>query len=234
MYTAIVISAVVVATALGVIAWASFSIGAGVWVGAWCRACTTRKVVALTFDDGPHPDGTPKVLDVLAKHGVKAAFFVTGERAGAHPEIVRRMAEDGHLVGNHTYSHSGRFPFLGRRKMREEMLRCDEVVEKATGTRPTLFRPPFGVTNPPLAKVVREGGYTVAGWSVRSLDTIARWPREKVLDRIRCRMQPGSVVLLHDDRPQSDALLEMILTHLEKTGYEVERFDKLFGSCERQ
>ncbi len=209
--------------------WASADIGSGVYVEALCRARTTRRVVALTFDDGPHPDRTPKVLDVLALHGVKAAFFVTGDRAEAHPDLVRRIVAEGHLVGNHTYGHPGNFPWLSKERMKDEIDRCDSAVEEITGARPTLFRPPFGVTDPALARAVRRAGHAVAGWDVRSLDTVESRSRGKVFERVRRRVRPGSVVLLHDDRPESDTLLEMILNHLEQNDYKVERFDKLFG-----
>jgi peptidoglycan/xylan/chitin deacetylase (PgdA/CDA1 family) len=193
-----------------------------------CRARTIRRVVALTFDDGPHPDRTPKILDVLARHGVKATFFVIGERAEVYPDIVRRIAAEGHLIGNHTYSHSTRFPWMGESRMKEDIHWCDIVLEKITGFRPILFRPPFGVKNPPLGRAVGNR-YIAVGWDVRSLDTVSRWPREKVFERVRRRIRPGSVVLLHDDREGGDALLEMILNHLEQNDYKVERFDELFG-----
>jgi peptidoglycan/xylan/chitin deacetylase (PgdA/CDA1 family) len=117
---------------------------------------------------------------------------------------------------------------MGRKKMEEEIRRCDVALEKITGVRPALFRPPFGVTNPALARAVGKR-YGVAGWDVRSLDTISSRPRTKVFERVRRRIRTGSVVLLHDDRAEGDVLLEMILNHLEQNDYKVERFDKLFG-----
>lgn len=218
-----------VAIAVGFAVWASACVGSGVWVRALCRVRTVRRAVALTFDDGPHPVYTPAVLDVLARHGVRATFFVIGEKAEAHPEIVRRMVAEGHLVGNHTYNHSGRFPLMARARMEDEIGRCDEAIERITGRRPTLFRPPFGVTNPTLARALRRYGHTVAGWDVRSLDTVSRRSRERIFERVRRRLRSGSAVLLHDDRAGSDALVEMILNHLEHNGWKVERFDKLFG-----
>jgi peptidoglycan/xylan/chitin deacetylase (PgdA/CDA1 family) len=217
----------------GFLAWASADIGSGVYVKALCRARTGRRAVALTFDDGPHPERTPRILDILKKHGVQATFFVIGKRAAAHPEIVRRIVAEGHLVGNHTFRHSPRFPLGGSssmaREIAREIERCDEALEKITGARPKLFRPPFGVTNPNIARALRRSKHTVAGWSIRSLDTVARRPREKVLERVSLRLHPGAVILLHDDREGGDRLLEMILNHLERNDYKVERFDKLFG-----
>jgi len=245
------------AVMLLVVAGASADISSGVWVRALCRAEQPtadparadiiranghragnphpkhtrtdgpRKAIALTFDDGPHPEHTPRVLDVLARRGVLATFFVVGERAAAHPDLVRRMVAEGHAVGNHTQSHSAGFPLLGTELMRRDIELCDNEIERLTGTRPALFRPPFGVTNPPLARAL--DGRTVAGWDVRSLDTVARWPREKVCRRVIRRLSPGSVVLLHDDRAGADRLVEMILDYTEQSGYTVARFDELFG-----
>jgi peptidoglycan/xylan/chitin deacetylase (PgdA/CDA1 family) len=217
-----------VALLLGAAVWASADVGSGVWVRALCRAGGARRAVALTFDDGPHPELTPRVLDLLRRHGAQATFFVVGKNAEAHPDLVRRMVAEGHTVGNHTYAHSPRFPLMGAARMREDMERCDAVMEEITGSRPALFRPPLGVTNPTLARALGKGRM-VAGWSVRSLDTVARWSREMVFKRVRRRLRPGAVVLLHDDREGAPELLEMILNHLERDGYVVERFDKLFG-----
>jgi peptidoglycan/xylan/chitin deacetylase (PgdA/CDA1 family) len=213
----------------GNVVWASFKVDSGLYVRMLCRAKTIRRVVALTFDDGPHPERTPKILDTLKKHGVQATFFVIGEKAEVHPEIIKRIIAEGHLIGNHTYSHSNRFPWMAGSRMKEDIHWCDVVLEKITGSRPAMFRPPFGVTNPQLAKALRWDLRTLAGWDIRSLDTISRWPRERVFERVRRRLRPGSVVLLHDDRDGGDALLEMILNHLEQNGWQVERFDKLFG-----
>ena len=226
MVWAIVIVVLLVA---GNLFWASVRVDSGLYVRMLCRAKTIHKVVALTFDDGPHPEQTPKVLDILKTHGAKATFFVVGKNAEAHPAIIRRIVTEGHLIGNHTYSHSNRFPWMAESAMQEEIHWCDVALEKITGRRPTLFRPPFGVSNPSLAKALRWDFRTIVGWDIRSLDTIERWSRERVFERVRRRLRPGSVVLLHDDRAGSDTLVEMILNHLEQNGYRVERFDKLFG-----
>jgi peptidoglycan/xylan/chitin deacetylase (PgdA/CDA1 family) len=220
--------AIIAVALVGVAVWASADVGSGVWVRTLCRARRRDRVVALTFDDGPHPDRTPVILDILARHGAEAAFFVIGERAVAHPGIVQRMVDEGHAVGNHTFGHRACFPLAGAGSMRRDIEECSAVITRITGRRPQLFRPPFGVTNPSLARAL-GGGYTVAGWSVRSLDTVSRWSRERVFRRVRRRLRPGAVVLLHDDREGGDRLLEMILTHIESAGYRVERFDKMFN-----
>ncbi|MDR1671680.1 MAG: polysaccharide deacetylase family protein [Alistipes sp.] len=238
MDTFIIIGTVVITALVAFAVWASTDIGSGVWVKTLFYADTDRREIALTFDDGPHPEHTPLVLDVLSRHGSKATFFVTGERAAAHPEIVRRIADEGHAIGNHTQHHSSWFPLKSARAMAREIEECDEVIEKITGTRPEMFRPPFGVTNPSLARALKlvnkareargEAPHTVAGWNIRSLDTISQWSRGKVFERICRRLRLGSVVLLHDDRPGSEMLLAGLLIYLDEVGCKVERFDKLF------
>lgn len=227
MYVAIIIFGVVLL--LFALFYASYSIRAGVYVKAYCRKRTARAIVALSFDDGPHPQYTPKILDILKRYNVKAAFFVVGKNGEQYPEIVKRMVDEGHIVGNHTYSHSSRFPLMMMSKMVEELQQCDSVLEDITGLRPMLFRPPYGVTNPMVAKAVLRRGYKVVGWDVRSLDTMENWSRTKVFERVRRRLRKGSVVLLHDNRAEGDELLEMILKHFGKIGFEVERVDNLLG-----
>lgn len=219
--------AAIILLLVGGAVYASASIRSGVYIRALCWKRTDRRVVALTFDDGVDPVQTPRVLDVLRRHGVQSAFFLIGERAERHPELVRRMVQEGHLVGNHSYRHGGCFPLLGVRKMEAELRRTDEVLSGITGQPVTLFRPPFGVTNPTVARAVKKFGYRTVGWSVRSLDTMGR-SSEWVVRRIARRLKPGAVILLHDDRPGSDRLLELVLEQIEREKYTVERLDRLF------
>lgn len=218
--------AAIILLLVGSAVYASASIRSGVYVRALCRKRTDRRAVALTFDDGVDGEWTPRVLDMLQRHGVEATFFLIGERAERHPDLVQRMVNEGHLVGNHSYRHGGCFPLLSRRKMVEELRRTDEVLSGSTGRPVTLFRPPFGVTNPTVAWVVKKFGYRTVGWSIRSLDTMGRPSR--VVRRIARRLKPGAVILLHDDRPDSDRLLEMVLKRIGRERYTVERLDKLF------
>ncbi len=221
------IAAIILVLLCGAV-YASASIRAGVYVKALCRKRTNRRVVALTFDDGVDEVWTPRVLDVLRSHGVQAVFFLIGERARQHPDLVRRMVHEGHLLGNHSYGHKGYFPLLSRRRMEEELRRTDKVLSEIAGCPVRWFRPPFGVTNPTVAGVVTKFGYRTVGWNIRSLDTMGR-SLEWVVRRIERRLKPGSVILLHDDRPHSDRLLEMVLERIEKEKYTIERLDKLFG-----
>lgn len=152
--------------------WASASIRSGVYVRAFCREKTDRKVVYLTFDDGPHPPETERVLDVLRERGARATFFLIGSKVSGNEAVLRRMLEEGHALGLHTYSHAGTFPLLSFDKMLADVNEGKRAVESVAGKKISLFRPPFGVTNPTIAKVVRILGLQTVGWDVRSFDTM--------------------------------------------------------------
>lgn len=152
--------------------WASASIRSGVYVRAFCREKTDRKVVYLTFDDGPHPPETERVLDVLRERGARATFFLIGSKVSGNEAVLRRMLEEGHALGLHTYSHAGTFPLLSFDKMLADVNEGKRAVESVAGKKISLFRPPFGVTNPTIAKVVRTLGLRTVGWDVRSFDTM--------------------------------------------------------------
>lgn len=152
--------------------WASASIRSGVYVRAFCREKIDRKVVYLTFDDGPHPPETERVLDVLREYGARATFFLIGSKVSGNEAVLRRMLEEGHALGLHTYSHAGTFPLLSFDKMLADVNEGKRAVESVSGKKISLFRPPFGVTNPTIAKVVRILGLQTVGWDVRSFDTM--------------------------------------------------------------
>lgn len=152
--------------------WASASIRSGVYVRAFCREKTDRKVVYLTFDDGPHPPETERVLDVLRERGARATFFLIGSKVSGNEVVLRRMLEEGHALGLHTYSHAGTFPLLSFDKMLADVNEGKRAVESVAGKKISLFRPPFGVTNPTISKVIRTLRLQTVGWDVRSFDTM--------------------------------------------------------------
>lgn len=215
--------------------WASASIRSGVYVRAFCREKTDRKVVYLTFDDGPHPPETERVLDVLREHGARATFFLIGSKVSGNEAVLRRMLEDGHALGLHTYSHSGTFPLLSFDKMLADVNEGKRAVESVAGKKISLFRPPFGVTNPTIAKVVRTLRLQTIGWDVRSFDTMFCKSSEHsckqsghdwyvpVVERIMKQVRPGSVILLHDRLDGASELLSLLLDSLAASGYDFTR-----------
>lgn len=223
--TFIIAAAVLLAAVL--LVRGSASVRASWYLRMRCRARRAGRRVALTFDDGPDPQRTPAVLDLLARQGVRATFFVVGARAEAHPELVRRMATEGHVVGNHSYTHSWRFPLRSLGRTVEELRRTGEVLHRITGRQPRLFRPPFGVTNPTIARAVRRLGLDPMGWSIRSLDTMGQSP-ERVAARILRRLHPGAVILLHDRCAGSERLVGLLVEGLRSRGLEPVTLPELF------
>ncbi len=221
---------VIVILLLGVLAalvWASADIGSGVYLKALCRAESADKVVTLTFDDGPDADSTPRVLDLLKRYDVRATFFVVGEQARQNPELIHRMVAEGHTVAGHSYYHLPQSTLWSSQRYTEELFRCNDVVARLTGLRMRLYRPPFGVTNPPIARAVKNLGLIPVGWSVRSLDTMTK-DTDRVVDRVMRGLRGGDVILLHDRLENSEELLEKLLTALQAQNYTTATVDELF------
>lgn len=203
--------------------YASSNINSGAFVKALCKNAEKGRVIALTFDDGPDPIQTPKVLDVLKKHNIKACFFCIGSKINGNEALMQRMVDEGHLTGNHSFSHLFSFPLHTSNWIKRDLLACDMLLPN---NQNRLFRPPFGVTNPMIGKAVRSLGYTTIGWNIRSLDTCRS--NEKVLNRIRKRLTDGSVILLHDRLPESDILLEEVIKLIKQENYKIVGIDELF------
>ncbi|HET8804455.1 MAG TPA: polysaccharide deacetylase family protein [Aequorivita sp.] len=175
---------------------------------------TSENHISITFDDGPNPDFTPKVLSLLKENNAKATFFLIGKNAERHPEIVRQIIEDGHTIGNHSYSHSRNFGFFSSEKVAAELNQSNAILKKITGNEIKMFRPPFGVTNPNIKKALKNTGHFSIGWSKRSLDT-TNLSEEKILKRIISNLKRGDIILLHDTNAKTVAVLEQLLLTLQ-------------------
>jgi peptidoglycan/xylan/chitin deacetylase (PgdA/CDA1 family) len=204
----------------GFLFYASYSIRSNVYVKTLSSKKTQRKIVALTFDDGPNAIQTPKILSVLKQYGVKAGFFLVGRHVAGNEEVVRLMNRQKHLIGNHSMTHRKMFPLLRTVNLIGEIERCNAEIRRVTGRTVSAFRPPFGVTNPPIARAVKMLNMITVGWTIRSFDTCIG-EHVKVVERIRRRLKPGAVLLLHDVRPESDVLLRLILDMLDREEYRV-------------
>ncbi|ELI6454940.1 polysaccharide deacetylase family protein [Flavobacterium psychrophilum] len=198
----------------------------GFHLQAYCNnPLEKEKNIALTFDDGPH-EMTLLVLDVLKKHNAKATFFCIGKNAEKHPEIIKQIISEGHIVGNHSYNHSRLFDFYRKDKLVEEIVQTDALIKKISGKKTILFRPPFGVTNPSIKKALQVTKHHVIGWNVRSLDGVIK--NEKlVFNRIKKLISPGGIVLLHDTSLQSVNALEQLLQFVEENKYKVISLEQL-------
>ncbi len=204
---------------ISILAWGSFNICAGLYIRAHCRANTSKKKLALTFDDGPHATITPKVLDMLKAHHIKAGFFLIGENIEQNEEIARQISEEGHILGSHSYSHANNFGFWGSRKITADLRKNESLIERISGKKTRLFRPPFGVTNPNIAKAARLLEYSVIGWSIRSLDTVNK-SNNRIINRVVKRLKPGGVILFHDNHERIIPILEEVIKKATDEGYE--------------
>lgn len=193
------------------------------------RVKTERREVALTFDDGPDPEWTPRVLDLLRRHRARATFFVVGERVRRHPELVRRAVAEGHEIGNHTWSHR-RLDRCERDRADEQLRRGGAAIAAVTGEQPRLFRPPWGLIDPVGLLAAAERGYQVVLWS----GLIRGRSPERDLDRTLASLTPGAVILGHDGgttpRPELISAFDRLLERLSADGY---RFVTVSGLRER-
>jgi len=176
--------------------------------------------ICLTIDDGPGAD-TPALLDLLDAHQARAVFFLIGERAAAHPDLVRAIIARGHCAGNHTATHPAHwFWSYGPQRQRLEIASCSAALTEITGTPPQWFRAPAGFRNPFTGAVVRECGLRGMGWLARGFDSRdARIPR--ILNRLRRGFHPGGILLVHQGHPHSVALLTALLEALRADGWRV-------------
>lgn len=191
-----------------------------------------RGQTVLTFDDGPHPHATPRVLDILAEFDAPATFFVIGRFVDEHPRLVRRIAEAGHQIGNHTYDHSRLGLFGQRRYWEGQIERTQSAITNACGLRPTVFRPPMGFTSRPILRCAAEAGCCTFAWSRRARDGVASTP-EKIMSRLESTVD-GDILLMHDGvEPASDrdpsALLDAlprVIGRIRELGLRPVRLDR--------
>ena len=184
------------------------------------RVAVPDKVVALTFDDGPHGTLTPRVLDILRNNNVKGTFFVQGCNVTAHPQVVRRMVNEGHEVGNHTWNHAY-LSKVAREKAEDQLQRTNEAIRNACGMIPVVMRPPGGYTNAGVASWARQRfGFTTIMWDVDTNDW--RKPGSAVVAaRAVNGAKPGSIILVHDIHASTVAAVDAIVKGLKNRGYEL-------------
>jgi peptidoglycan-N-acetylglucosamine deacetylase len=183
------------ALAAGAFSWGAFAPASQVF-GRTIRRTGDESALALTFDDGPNPNVTPRLLDLLDRYKAKATFFLIGAWVRAVPEIAREIAARGHAIGNHTDTHPW-LTFCGNQRTRTELDRCDDAIEAATGKKPRWMRPPFGFRSPILNRIVRaRGGAGVAMWSRWAWDWKPQAP-SAVIRRL-ANVKGGDILLLHD------------------------------------
>jgi len=198
---------------------------------------TTRRLVALTFDDGPDPRWTPQVLDLLLRYDARATFFDTGMNALAHPDLVGLEISGGNEIADHTWSHA-HLPALSRAAIETEIVKGAEAIRGAGAPTPGLFRPPYGASNDGVEAVAKTEGLRTVGWNVavehyvNHTATIAEG-----VDAVLGRIRPGSIILAHDggipDRARTMRALPLLLEGLKARHYEVVTIGTLLAAAER-
>lgn len=187
----------------------------------YTRCQVPGNVIAITFDDGPHAEFTPRLLDTLKERNIKATFFMVGRNAAAYPHIVKRMQEEGHEVANHTWAH----PLLtgyGAEGVKSQLKRTHDAIEKACGTAPILYRPPYGGARLTQRRSIMEDfGYPTILWDVDPLDWQPPRTVQKVYDRVLSMTKPGSIVLLHDIHETTVNAMPATLDVLIERGYKM-------------
>ena len=193
-----------------------------------------RKAVALTFDDGPDPEVTPAVLELLAKYNAKASFFVTGKKSELYPSIIKKILESGHSIGNHSYKHDPLLMLRTKSTLFKEICICQDILKKS-GITAHAFRPPSGIMNPRLRKVLLDMDMFCINWSCRAFDAGNR--KIKFLaKRILRKVKPGDIILLHDINPNRRnninnliSEFEALITGLKNAGFSIIPLSEIIG-----
>lgn len=207
----------------------SFLLPASSQAAVYHSVQTDGKRIALTFDDGPHPSQTYRILDILDRYQVKATFFMIGVNVQNYPDVAKEVISRGHEVGNHTFSHK-HMKNLDEASLAKELGSCEDILEELCEYHPHLFRPPEGVLNAYVEHCSEWGDYTLILWSVDTRDWEVK-NAHVIAERVFSAVQPGDIVLMHDYVAQSKTpeALEMILPRLLALGYEPVTVSELLG-----
>lgn len=184
--------------------------------------------LSITFDDGPHPRHTPEVLSVLDQYGVKATFFLIGKNAEAQEGLVKEIISRGHLIGSHSWAHSYTYDLLPANKVEDDLLRVEKILQEMSGKKIRFFRPPYGVTNPQIARVVKNLGYLSIGWNKRSMDT-TKASDEQVLKNVHEQPEGDDIVLFHDSMERTARILPLFLELCREKGIHIVPLDELIN-----
>ena len=193
----------------GVVANHALLVAAGLWPKSTLLGANIRRLpghraeVALTIDDGPDPDVTPQVLDILKARGIKATFFCIAAKVKSHPELAKRMVDEGHHIENHSMMHRHYFSVMGLNRIKNELAFAQQVIEDVSGRRPQFFRAPAGLRNPLLDPVLQKLDLRLVSWTRRGFDTRVN-DAQKVTKRLLNNAKAGDILLLHDGNAARD------------------------------
>jgi len=213
---------------LSILFYGSYYVGSNFFMKVLCRGNQNTRQIAISFDDGPANAYTPAILHVLQLYSVPAVFFCIGKNIGGQEALLKQIKDEGHIIGNHSFSHHFWFDLFSTKKMLADVQLMSETANDVTGSRPLLFRPPYGVTTPNMRNVMKRSGFTAIGWNIRSLDTVIQ-EEEQLFQKIDKQLQPGAIVLLHDTSKTTLNILPRFIESARSKGYEFVRIDKLLN-----
>lgn len=211
---------------LALLIYGSASIQSNFYAAAYCHADIAEKEIALSFDDGPNRKYTPQVLSILAQHDAPATFFVIGKNILGNESFLKQMDAEGHSIGNHSYTHSFFIDFKSLQGFNHELNQTAESVFNVIGKRMKLFRPPYGVITPNLAKASNGLSYNIIGWNIRSLDTTAD-SAQTITRRVQTQIKPGAIILFHDTSDKTIQVLKQILDFTKENNYKIVSVERL-------
>ena len=209
----------------------SIKICSNFYIKTICRGFANKNAISITFDDGPNQNITPKILDILKENGIKAFFFCIGKNAEQNIELIKRIDSEGHIIGNHTYSHSNNFDLFSSSKMKNEITKTNYTIQNIINKEVKYFRPPYGVTNPNLAKALKKTNLITIGWSLRSLDTTSKGDISNTLKRLE-KIKAGDIVLLHDRLVEAPDILKKFIEIVRNKKFEFVRLDEFIQSID--
>ena len=189
------------------------------------------KTVYLTFDDGPHPEYTSQLLQILNMYQIKGTFFILGEKAEKYPGIINRLHTEGHSLGNHGYSHIKSF-YIKEQVIREEICRTESALKKITNEKPIWFRPPYGRFDFRYKRIMEDLGYRMVMWSLLSYDFQEKDPN-RLIQRVHKHSHTGAILVFHDDNPNTPIMLEAlpkIIKIFTQEGYQFKKLDHQHSS----
>lgn len=206
----------------------SANIQSNFFLDAHSSITTEEKKIAISFDDGPNAEFTPKVLAVLEEFQVPATFFVIGKNIAGNENLLKKTEAAGHIIGNHSFSHSFFIDFKTKNGFMEELNSTSDEIYRVLKKRVKFFRPPYGVTTPNIASAVKALDYQVIGWNIRSLDT-TNDSEEKIAKRVISQIRPGAMILFHDTSEKTAQVLKQTLNFAKENGFKIVSTEELFG-----
>lgn len=188
-----------------------------------------EKTVCLTFDDGPDAENMPKMLDILNEFGIKGSFFCLGSRAEKLPEIVKRAFDEGHIIGNHTYTHP-ELTLLGENEIGKEIISAEDIIDGIIGRKTALVRPPYGIVDERVVQIIFRLGYKISLWSLNTFDWLEK-TKNNIIKNVVDNIRPGDIVLMHsfENKEPTVEALPVIINGLHAKGYKFVDLAQMLG-----